>query len=74
MLKEIPTDIQRIIRTLLIQRMEVTGLTTSDGRKLYFVNGHALSEDELRTLSQKQLLTSSELLNYTRARTAREAS
>jgi len=33
-----------------------------------------LSEDELRTLSQKQLLTSSELLNYTRARTAREAS
>ena len=74
MLKEVPADIRRIIRALLIQRMDVTGPTRSAGRTLYFVNGHALSEDELRALSQKQLLTSWEILNYTRSRTAREAS
>jgi hypothetical protein len=74
MLKEVPTDIQRIIRALLIQRMDVTGPTISDGRVLYFVNGHALSEDELRALSQKQLLTSWGVLSYTRSRVAGEAS
>jgi hypothetical protein len=74
MLKDIPSDIQRIIRALLIQRIHVTGPTRSDERILYVVNGHALSEDELRTLSQKQLLTSSDILNYTQSRAAREAS
>ena len=74
MLKEVPADIQRIIRALLIQRLDITGPTRFAGRMLYFVNGHALSEDELRALSQKKLLTSSDILNYTRSRAAKEAS
>ena len=61
MLKEVPADIRRIICALLIQRLDVTGPTRSDGRKLYFVNGHSFSEDELRALSQKQ----SDILSHT---------
>ena len=72
-MKEVPADIQRIICTLLIQRMEVTGPTTSDGRKLYFVNSHALSENELRVFRRSSLLTSSEIMNYARSRTAGQA-
>jgi hypothetical protein len=72
MLKEVPTDIQRIILALLVQRMEVTGPTGSDERRLYLVNGHSLSEDELRALSRKQLLASWDILNYTRSRRASE--
>jgi hypothetical protein len=72
MLKELPADIQRIICALLIQRVDVTGPTRSDGRTLYSVNGHSFSGDELRALSQKQLLTSSDILNYTQSRPARE--
>jgi hypothetical protein len=69
MLKEVPADIQRIIYALLIQRLDVTGTTMSDGRTLYSVNGHSFTEDELRALSQKQ----SDILSHTGSRPAREA-
>lgn len=74
MLEEVPADIKLIIRALLVQRMDVSGPTKSDARTLYFVNGHALSEDELGALSQNQLLTSWGILNYTRSRASTEAS
>jgi hypothetical protein len=51
--------------------MDVTGPTTSNGKLVYHVNGHLLSEEELRGLAQKQLLTSWDILNYTRIRSAR---
>lgn len=73
LLKEIPADIQRIICDLLIQRMDVTGTTRSDGRRLYFVNGHSVLEDELRALSLKRQLSSRRILNHPRSHPAREA-
>ena len=67
MLEKVPAHIKVIIRALLVRRMEVACQTKSDGRVLYFVNGRPLSEDELRALSQKRLLTSSDIGNYTRS-------
>jgi len=67
----VPSDIQRIIQALVMHHMDVTGPTTSNGKWVYHVNGHLLSEEELRGLAQKQLLTSWDILNYARIRSAR---
>lgn len=74
MMRHVPPDIRQIIQSLLTHHMEVTGPTTSGEKTIYHVNGHAFSEDELRTLSQKELLSSWEVLNYARTRAARNAS
>jgi hypothetical protein len=69
-MEDIPCDIERMIRALSIHHMEVIGPTTANGKRFYNVNGHSLSEDELRTLSRKHLLTNWDILNYSRFRYA----
>jgi hypothetical protein len=73
MLRDVPADIQQIIQSLLLHHMQVTGPTGGDGKVVYHVNGHALTEGELRSLSQKQLLTSWDVLNYAKLRWAKRA-
>ena len=68
---EVPSDIQQIVQALLINRMEVTGPLMSGANIVYRVNGHRLTEDELRRLSHKDLLTSWHIFNYTRIRSAK---
>jgi hypothetical protein len=68
---EVAFDIQQIVQALSINGMEVTGPALLGVNIVYRVNGHTLSEDELRRLSQKRLLTSWDIFNYTRIRSAK---
>jgi hypothetical protein len=68
---EAPDDIQRILEAMSLHHMEVTGPTVVADKIIYYVNGHTLTEDELRSLSQKQLFTSWDILNYARIRRAK---
>ncbi len=72
MLRDVPSDIKQIIQTLLVHGLQVTGPEQSHTTSVYSVNGHELSEDELRTLAQKRPLTSWDVLNYARLRAARK--
>lgn len=68
---DVPADIQQIVQVLLINHMEVNGPATSGAKIVYRVNGHNLTEDELRRLSHKDMLTSWHIFNYTRIRSAK---
>ena len=70
---EVPPDIQQIVAALLINHMEVTGPALSGAKIVYRVNGHSLTEDELRRLSHKDLLTSWHIFNYTRIRAVKRS-
>jgi hypothetical protein len=67
-----PSDIQRILEAMSLHHMEVAGPTVLADKVVYYINGHKLTEDEIRSLSQKQLLTSWDILNYARARRAKQ--
>jgi len=67
-----PDDIQHILEAMSLHHMEVEGPTVLANRIVYYVNGHTLTEEELRSLSQKQLLTSWDILNYSRVRRAKQ--
>jgi hypothetical protein len=69
---ETPSDIQRILEAMSLHHMEVKGPTIFANTVVYYINGHKLTEDELRSLSLKQLLTSWDILNYARVRRARQ--
>ena len=69
---ETPSDIQRILEAMSLRQMEVEGPTVLADKIVYYINGHTLTEDELRSLSQKQLLTSWDILNYARIRRAKQ--
>lgn len=69
--RKVPTDIYWIIRALLIHHLEVIGPMTLNGKTVYHVNGHALTEGDLRTLSRKQLMTRWDIFHYARIRSAK---
>jgi hypothetical protein len=69
---EAPDDIQRILEAMSLHHMEVEGPTVLADKVVYYINGHTLTEDKLRSLSQKQLLKSWEILNYARIRRAKQ--
>ena len=72
MLRDVPSDIKQIIQTLLVRGLKVSLTEQLGTTNTYSVNGHTLSEDELRMLAQKRLLTSWHVLNYARLRAARK--
>jgi hypothetical protein len=69
MIEAIPSDIRTILRALEFRRMDVAGPEQVSDKTVYRVNGHALTEDELRELAREQRLTSWEIYNYIRRRT-----
>lgn len=69
-----PFDIQRIIQELRKRNMQITGPMNSGERVLYTVNGHTFAANELRELWSKNLLSSWDIFNYARVRSARRAS
>ena len=73
MTPHVPDDIRSIVQALRIHHMQVTGPVSSDEHVLYHVNGHALTEDELRKLATKNPLTSWDILNYTKIRAEKRA-
>jgi hypothetical protein len=73
MKRHVPSDILCIIQGLQLHHMQVTGPIGGSDHFLYHVNGHALTEDELRELSAKHLLTSYDIFNYARIRSGRRA-
>jgi hypothetical protein len=66
-----PSDIQLIVQSLKRNNMEVSGPFRRGEDAIYHVNGHSLNEDELRRLTAKRLLTSWDIFNYVRHRSAR---
>ena len=68
---EAPDDVQRILEAMTLHHMEVEGPTVLPDKVVYQINGHTLTEDEIRSLSQRQLLTSWDILNYARIRRAK---
>jgi hypothetical protein len=70
MLEEIPTDIKTILRALAFRNMTVSGPERLVDKTVYFINGHSLTEEELRELARTQRLTSWEIYNYIRRRAA----
>jgi hypothetical protein len=70
MLEEIPSDIKSILRALTFRQMAVSGPERLADKTVYLINGHALTEEELRDLARAQRLTSWEIYNYIRRRAA----
>ena len=70
---EVAFDVHQIIRALQLHHMQVTGPVSSGERILYHVNGHVLTEDELRDLSSKNQLSSWDIFNYAKIRSAKLA-
>lgn len=70
----VPDDIRSIVQVLQLHSLEVTRPASSGEHVLYHVNGHPFTEEELRNLATKNLLTSWEIFNYTKMRSARRAS
>ena len=68
MTRQVPSDIRSIIQALHIHNLQVTGPVGGGEHILYQVNGHALTEDELRDLATKNLLTSWNIFNYAKIR------
>jgi hypothetical protein len=73
MTPHMPDDIRTIVQALQLHHMEVTGPVSTGDHVLYHVNGHALTEDELRKLATNSPLTSWDILNYTKMRSGRRA-
>jgi hypothetical protein len=72
MVEEIPSDIRSILRALEFRKMDVAGPERLADKTVYVINGHSLTEEELRELARSQRLTSWEILNYIRHRSRNE--
>jgi hypothetical protein len=73
MTSHVPDDIRSIVQTFQIHNLQVTGPVGSGEHVVYHVNGHAVTENELRELATKNLLTSWEVFHYTKVRSAKRA-
>jgi hypothetical protein len=72
MLEEIPSDIRSILRALEFRKMDVAGPERLAEKTVYLINGHSLTEEELRELARTQRLTSWEIYDYIRRRSRKE--
>jgi len=62
------SDIATIIQALKMHGATVDGPTERDGELVYRINGHSLTENEIRSLADSGRLTAWEIYNYARNR------
>jgi hypothetical protein len=67
MIIHVPSNVRRIIQVFQIRHIQVTGPVSKGGHIVYHVNGHALTEGEIRELSM-ELADELGIFNYIRKR------
>ena len=66
--QKIPSDILSFLRVLRENNVEVTGPTQGGDVLVFYVNDHALTEQEIRHLGQSDRLTSWDIYEYIKTR------
>jgi hypothetical protein len=61
-------DVATIVQALKIHGATVDGPTEREGELVYRINGHSLTENEIRSLADRGRLTAWEIYNYARNR------
>ena len=70
-MNSVGSRIPSFIQTLRDRNLDVSGPIKSGNVHIYEVNGHTLTEDELRVLANNDRLTTWDIYSYVKSRTMR---